>query len=111
MSRSSLILDGQSLTLTQLAQFDRTAQRVALAPGMEQKLAVSRAVVERAASEDTPTYGINTGFGAFANRKIAADKLDALQLNLVRSHAAGVGEPLDAKLTRRLILLKANGLL
>jgi len=107
----TLVLNGQSLTLAQLAQFDRTLQRVALAPGMAQKLAISRAVVERAANEDTPTYGINTGFGAFANRKIPADKLDALQLNLVRSHAAGVGEPLDARLTRRLLLLKANGLL
>ena len=62
-------------------------------------------------ARDKPTYGINTGFGAFANRKIAPDKLDALQLNLVRSHAAGVGAPLDARLTRRMILLKANGLL
>jgi histidine ammonia-lyase len=97
--------------LATLARFDTEQPRVVLAQGMEQKLARSRAVVERAANHDTPTYGINTGFGAFANRKIPADKLDALQLNLVRSHAAGVGEPLEAKLVRRLILLKANGLL
>ena len=105
------MLDGQSLTFAQLALFDAMMPRVTLASGMEKKLAVSRAVVENAAGQDKPTYGINTGFGAFANRKIAPDKLDALQLNLVRSHAAGVGAPLDARLTRRMILLKANGLL
>lgn len=111
MNSKTLVLDGQSLTLAALASFDAQASRVALAPGMQQKLARSRAVVERAASHDTPTYGINTGFGAFANKKIPQDKLDRLQLNLVRSHAAGVGEPLEDKLVRRLMLLKANGLL
>jgi len=107
----TLALDGQSLSLATLARFDTERPRVILADGMDRRLARSRAVVERAASHDTPTYGINTGFGAFANRKIPPDKLDALQLNLVRSHAAGVGEPLQDKLVRRLILLKANGLL
>lgn len=111
MTAKTLTLDGQSVNLAQLAHFDVARPQIVLAPAAEKKLAVSRAVVERVMREDTPTYGINTGFGAFANRKIPQDRLDALQLNLVRSHAAGVGEPLDAKLTRRLILLKANGLL
>jgi histidine ammonia-lyase len=111
MNPAPLVLDGQSLSLERLAEFERVQQRVAVSSEAERKLILSRSVVERAANEETPTYGINTGFGAFANRKIAADKLDMLQLNLVRSHAAGVGEPLDAKLVRRLILLKANGLL
>jgi histidine ammonia-lyase len=55
-------------------------------------------------------YGINTGFGAFANRVIPAQKTQKLQLNLVRSHACGVGEPLSPALVRRMLLLKANNL-
>ena len=108
---SQLILDGQSLTLADLSRFDAAAPRVAIAPEAQKLLGASRAIVERAAAEEAPVYGINTGFGAFANRKIAAHQLETLQLNLLRSHAAGVGPPLDAHLTRRLLLLKANGLL
>jgi histidine ammonia-lyase len=56
------------------------------------------------------SYGITTGFGAFANRQIPAPKVKELQLNLVRSHACGVGEPLARATVRRLLLLKANNL-
>lgn len=107
---AKLAIDGRSLTLGDLAAFAHAARRVSLAPGVRERLEASRAVVERAASNPQAVYGINTGFGAFANRKISPEHLDRLQLNLVRSHAAGVGEPLDARLTRRLLLLKANGL-
>jgi histidine ammonia-lyase len=107
---AQLAIDGRSLTLSDLAAFARQPRAVALAPGVRKRLDASRAVVERAASNPQAVYGINTGFGAFANRKISPEHLDRLQLNLVRSHAAGVGEPLDAALTRRLLLLKANGL-
>jgi histidine ammonia-lyase len=105
-----LVLDGRSLKLADLASFDAKRPRVALSPDAQSRLSASRAVVERAAGLDVPTYGINTGFGAFANRKIPAVHLDALQLNLVRSHAAGVGDPLPPRLTRRMLLLKANSL-
>ncbi|MGQ0836416.1 MAG: histidine ammonia-lyase [Gammaproteobacteria bacterium] len=107
---STLAIDGRSLGLTELAAFESRRPEAVLAPGVRERLLASRAVVERAAAQDAPVYGINTGFGAFANRKIAPEHLDRLQLNLVRSHAAGVGEALDAPLTRRLMLLKANGL-
>ncbi|MGH8309122.1 MAG: histidine ammonia-lyase [Steroidobacteraceae bacterium] len=107
---STLAIDGRSLGLTELAAFESRRPEAVLAPGVRERLLASRAVVERAAAQDAPVYGINTGFGAFANRKIPPEHLDRLQLNLVRSHAAGVGEALDAPLTRRLMLLKANGL-
>lgn len=110
MSAASLLLDGRSLRLDDILRFQAEQPRVALTPEAEQRLGISRAVVEKAAAHDAPTYGINTGFGAFANRKIAQAHLELLQLNLVRSHAAGVGEPLSAEQTRLLMLLKANGL-
>ena len=57
---------------------------------------------------DEPVYGINTGFGIFADVKIAPDALAALQLNLLRSHAAGVGEPLPVRAVRATMALRAN---
>ena len=57
-----------------------------------------------------PVYGLNTGFGKLAKTRIPPDKLSALQRNLVLSHSAGVGPPLDARIVRLILLLKANGL-
>jgi histidine ammonia-lyase len=68
----------------------------------------SRAVVERRAQGDEPAYGINTGFGSFAEVKIAPDALETLQLNLLRSHAAGVGDPLPPRTVRATMALRAN---
>ena len=56
-------------------------------------------------------YGINTGFGKLANVRIAPDRLEQLQANLIRSHAAGVGAPLAAEVVRAVMLLRANVLL
>ena len=67
-------------------------------------------VVREAVRTDRVSYGITTGFGAFANKRISADQVRQLQLNLVRSHACGVGEPLAAPIVRRMLLLKANSL-
>jgi histidine ammonia-lyase len=68
----------------------------------------ARAIVDEKARGDAPVYGINTGFGSFAEVKIAPDALEALQLNLLRSHAAGVGDPLPARAVRASMLLRAN---
>jgi histidine ammonia-lyase len=70
----------------------------------------SEATVVATVESGRTAYGINTGFGAFANRVIPAQKTKKLQLNLVRSHACGVGEPLPPALVRRMLLLKANNL-
>src|SRR6184192_4755895 len=55
-----------------------------------------------------PAYGINTGFGSFAEVKIAPDALETLQLNLLRSHAAGIGDPLPVRTVRAIMALRAN---
>ena len=68
----------------------------------------SRAVVDRRAHGAEPAYGINTGFGSFADVRIPADALETLQLNLLRSHAAGVGELLPLRTVRAVIALRAN---
>jgi len=74
------------------------------------RMQASRAAVERAVAKGQVSYGITTGFGAFASKRIAPGKLLELQANLVRSHAAGVGAPLAPEHVRRILLLKANNL-
>jgi len=101
-------LDGSSLTIEQLLRIADEREPVALAPDARERVRASRAVVERRALSDEPAYGINTGFGSFADVKIAADALEALQLNLLRSHAAGVGRPLPVRSVRATMALRAN---
>ena len=105
-----MVLDGQSLTLADLVRVARGGAPAALGPRARRAIARSRALVERALRSDTPTYGINTGFGAMARVAIPPAERRALQLNLLRSHAAGVGEPLPADVVRAVILLRANSL-
>jgi histidine ammonia-lyase len=105
-----LILDGSSLTLDDLRGFEQRRPVVRLAAQALAAMEESAAAVQETVDSGRVAYGINTGFGAFANRVIPANKTRKLQLNLVRSHACGVGDPLDPALVRRMLLLKANGL-
>src|SRR5437762_1570933 len=103
-----ILLDGSSLTLEQLVAIADRHAPVALAAAARDRVAAARAVVDRRARGDEPAYGINTGFGSFADVKIAPDALEALQLNLLRSHAAGLGDPLPARTVRATMALRAN---
>jgi histidine ammonia-lyase len=101
-------LDGASLTLEQLLAIADRGEAVGISPAARERVQAARAIVERRARGDEPAYGINTGFGSFAEVKIAPDALDALQLNLLRSHAAGIGDPLPARTVRATMALRAN---
>jgi histidine ammonia-lyase len=81
---------------------------VTLDPGARARVALSRAVVDAAVARGDVVYGVTTGFGNFADVVIPADRLRELQLNLVRSHAAGVGALLEEAETRALMVLRAN---
>ena len=107
---ATLELDGSSLTLEQLRRFERVRPVVQLAESARGAMVDSESAVAATVASGRVAYGINTGFGAFANRVIPAPKTRKLQLNLVRSHACGVGDPLPAELVRRMLLLKANSL-
>jgi histidine ammonia-lyase len=108
--RPELELDGASLSLEQLRRFEAQRPVVRIAPGARERMERSVAAVAATIASGRVAYGINTGFGAFANRVIPAAKTQKLQLNLVRSHACGVGDPLPAAIVRRMLLLKANAL-
>jgi histidine ammonia-lyase len=103
-----ILLDGSSLSLEQLLNIADRAERVGLTPEARTGVRASREVVERRARSDEPAYGINTGFGSFADVKIARGALETLQLNLLRSHAAGVGDPLPVRAVRATMALRAN---
>ena len=101
-------LDGHSLTLEQLVEIAHEHSAVAISEEARVRVRAARAVVDEFADHETPTYGINTGFGNFAEVKIPHDSLSQLQVNLLRSHAAGVGEPLAVPVVRAAMALRAN---
>lgn len=105
-----LALDGQSLTLGDLVAVARQGRRVALAPEARVAVGASRHLVEEVLRRGEVVYGVNTGFGELARTRVPPHALRALQLNLVRSHAAGVGEPLPRDAVRAMMLLRANAL-
>ncbi len=102
-----ILLDGASLTLETLDLIAHGAP-VGLAPAAGDRVRAAREVVDEHAARPEPVYGINTGFGALAEVAIPADQLAELQLNLLRSHAAGVGEPLPVPEVRAIMALRAN---
>jgi histidine ammonia-lyase len=103
-----IFLDGSSLTLEQLIAIADRDEPVALADAARGRVRASRTVVDARARGEEPAYGINTGFGSFADVRIEAGALETLQLNLLRSHAAGIGDLLPVRTVRAMIALRAN---
>ncbi len=103
-----LELDGRTLTRGAVRRVARDGDRVHLAAEARARMARTRSHVDRLAAGGTPVYGVTTGFGKLSDVVIPADALGELQVNLVRSHAAGVGTPLPAAEVRALMLLRAN---
>jgi histidine ammonia-lyase len=103
-----LAIDGASLDLAGLEAVARHGRPVVLSEAARDAVRASRRVVDDAVARGAVVYGVTTGFGNFADVHIPLDRLRELQLNLVRSHSAGVGEPLGEAETRALMLLRAN---
>jgi len=103
-----ILLDGSQLTLADLVQIADHGATVGLSPDARARVVAARAVVDAKAEGDAAVYGVNTGFGNFADTRIDKANLAALQLNLLRSHAAGVGEPLPIRAVRASMALRAN---
>jgi histidine ammonia-lyase len=101
-------LDGESLTLDGLVGIAEAGQPVSLSVEARARVAASRAIVDRVAGGEAAIYGINTGFGSLSDVRIARADLEALQVNLLRSHSAGVGTPLEASVVRAMMALRAN---
>jgi histidine ammonia-lyase len=106
--KKMLDLDGQRLSLAQVVAVARGEERVAFSDRARARIEQSRRVVETIIAEDRTVYGVNTGFGKLSDIKIAHSQLRELQLNLVRSHACGLGSPLSLTEARAMLLLRAN---
>ncbi len=107
---STVQLTGNDLTFAQLYDVALHGAKVSLAPDAIERMKASRAIVDRVVSSGETAYGINTGFGKLASVRISTEQVRQLQVNLVRSHACGVGAPLSEAETRAMILLRANAL-
>jgi histidine ammonia-lyase len=106
-----LELDGNSLTIEDVARIARREERdVRISDAAQLRVHRSRQLVEQWVERGETIYGITTGFGEFANVSIPNDQLRQLQQNLLRSHSAGVGEPLSPEIVRAMLLLRANAL-
>src|SRR5207248_407955 len=92
----------------QVAAVARGAEHVVLGASARARVEAARTVVERIIAEERVVYGVNTGFGKLSDYTIPPDELRELQLNLVRSHACGVGAPLALEEARAMMLLRAN---
>jgi len=106
----SVALSGNDLTFSQLYDIALRNQQVQLTASAIERMNASRAVVERLVESGAAAYGINTGFGKLASVRISTEQVRQLQVNLVRSHACGLGAPLSEAETRAMMLLRANAL-
>src|SRR6266513_666849 len=101
-------LTGQALTLAEIATVAFGDAPVQIAPSARPRILASRKVVEDIIARDAVVYGVTTGFGKLSDVRIRPDGLCELQLNLVRSHACGIGDPLSEPEVRAMMLLRAN---
>src|ERR1700685_3066393 len=105
-----IVVDGSALTVEDVVAVAYGQARASLGPDVPRRMETSRSVVVKALSGDAPVYGVNTGFGALADTPVGEADLTALQGAIVRSHAAGIGVPLDDETVRAILLLRARTL-
>jgi len=106
----SIQLTGNDLNFDLLHRIALDHEPVSLSPMAVERMQASRAVVHKLVASGQTAYGINTGFGKLASVRISSEQVRQLQVNLVRSHACGVGAPLSIPETRAMMLLRANAL-
>ncbi|WP_028961930.1 histidine ammonia-lyase [Sulfobacillus thermosulfidooxidans] len=106
----TVILTGDDLDIEQAYHVAHDHYPVALSEEAANKMAASRAMVTRYLAEGKSVYGVTTGFGRFSDVLIPEDKRQELQINLLRSHSAGVGEPFGEEIVRGMMVLRANAL-
>ncbi|MFH1653701.1 MAG: histidine ammonia-lyase [Pseudomonadota bacterium] len=106
--KNKLYIDGKSLTLKSIDDFLRGDLTVDISSEVAGKINATRSFVDKKVASDHPIYGLNTGFGRLAKKRISIEKLDELQENLIISHAVGVGRPLSEEISRLMLLLRTN---
>ncbi|HKN38621.1 MAG TPA: aromatic amino acid lyase, partial [Acidimicrobiia bacterium] len=108
--RPVVTLDGSPLSVADVVAVARHGAAVTVAPEAAARMAPARAVVERIVAEGASVYGVTTGFGALASVKVSPAEARRLQLSLVLSHAAGMGDAVEREVVRAMMLLRARTL-
>src|SRR5579872_5478158 len=103
-----VVLDGRRLTIEDTVSVAAGKDTATIAQEAMVRMRRSRAVVEKLAAGESPVYGVNTGVGLLADVRVPPEDLEQLQRNVIRSHAAGVGDPLDREEVRAMMLIRAN---
>src|SRR5438552_2571558 len=101
-------LKGEQISLVQLAAVAVGGEAVHISPLARSRIVASRKLIEQIVARDAVVYGVTTGFGKLSDVRIPQSELRQLQLNLVRSHACGIGNPLSEAEVRAMIVLRAN---
>ncbi len=107
---ATIELNGHDLGIDDVERVAVAGATAELGAQALEQIRASRALIDRVVADDTPTYGVNTGFGRFVDVHIAPEQAAQLQLNLLRSHACGVGDPFPDEVVRAATLLRANAL-
>src|SRR5210317_110415 len=97
MTESVVVLDGTTLSLPEVLSVADGKATVTVSESAWAGINAARAVVDRIVTSGETVYGINTGFGALVRERISPEDLAQLQVNLIRSHATALGEPMDAR--------------
>lgn len=105
-----ILIDGHHLNIDQVLSVARRKDRVEISPAGLENIARARTWLESVLATDRPVYGINTGFGIFADRRISLKDSNQLSRNLILSHAVGTGSALDDEIVRAAMLVRANTL-
>lgn len=103
-------LNSSGLTMEQVVEVARNGAKIEISKEALEKMAATRAHIETLAKAEVPVYGISTGFGALAHQHIAPEDRVQLQKSLIRSHAAGMGDPVEKEVVRALMLLRLKTL-
>ncbi len=104
----TIVLDGNNLTLDSALSALNPSVALKLSPQSKKNIRQTRSVIEKAMRDKKIVYGFTTGFGAFSNVTISHAECKQLQLNILRSHSAGVGAPLPDAIVRLVMILMVN---
>ena len=110
MNEKTVFVDGETLSITDVYMVAHHHVKVEVATNAWPKILEARSVVERIVRGDETVYGVNTGFGSFVNTKISNEDVRTLQINLIRSHATAIGEPMKPEEVRAMMLIRLNSL-
>jgi histidine ammonia-lyase len=105
---NEVVLDGNSLRIEDVISVARRYAPVSISPSAVERVTSARRTIDRLVADNAVVYGVTTGFGKLSDVAIAADRLADLQRNLIRSHAAGVGDMLPEAEVRAMMVLRAN---